>query len=400
MKIFFMALDPRQGTGYSRVANKISNYLVNIPNVEVVYYAFQNFKNQQITDRYVDPRIKFYDACEIDPESPLGFGDNMIVPALIKEKPDAIFLYNDMMVTNAVLEKIPVEHMPPKKFVYLDIVYPWQSSTIYQKLKNYNFDHIWVFLECWKKHLIEDMKFNPDIVSVMPHGVDFERFKDVPKTEAKSLMGFNSDDFVVVNMNRNSTRKCWDITTRAFIEFLKRENMNSRIKLFCGCLSYHADGYNILEIIITECNRLGLDTEKVINEHIFINTKPLHMTDDEVNILYNAADVGMNTCRGEGFGLTTTEHLYFNKPQIVSDVPALRETLKHYAHIVKPKVIVHSLSNEKEGGYHAICDYKDFTDYLQICFKNPDTMSGGREHVKQNYNWDKVLKNLDYFATQ
>ena len=143
MKIFFMALDPRQGTGYSRVANKISNYLVNIPNVEVVYYAFQNFKNQQITDRYVDPRIKFYDACEIDPESPLGFGDNMIVPALIKEKPDAIFLYNDMMVTNAVLEKIPVEHMPPKKFVYLDIVYPWQSSTIYQKLKNYNFDHIY-----------------------------------------------------------------------------------------------------------------------------------------------------------------------------------------------------------------------------------------------------------------
>lgn len=176
--------------------------------------------------------------------------------------------------------------------------------------------------------------------------------------------------------------------------------MNPRIKMFCGGLSLHMDGYNMLEILITECNRLGLDVENVIHKHVFINPKPLHLTDDEVNTLYNAADVGMNTCRGEGFGLTTIEHLYFNRPQIVSGVPALRETLKEYAHVVEPKVIIHSLSNEREGGYHAICDYKDFADHLQICFKSADTVTGGREHVKQNYDWNKVLKNLDYFAAQ
>lgn len=400
MKIFFMGIHPAHGTGYSRVANKITNYLANLPNVEVVFFAFQNFKNQQVTDRYIDPRIKFYDACEIDPQAPLGFGDNAIVPSIIKEKPDALFLYNDMMVTQAIMEKIPPEHMPPKKYLYLDIVYPWQNVEVYENLKRFNFEKIWVFLNYWKKHLIEDIGFDPNIVEVMPHGVDFERFVDVPMEEAKKELGFKPSDFLVVNMNRNSSRKCWDITIKSFLEFLKRENMNKRIKLYCGGLLSHNDGYNIPQIILSESKRIGLDPNSVLNEHTFYNHKPLHLTDDEVNMIYNAADVGLNTCRGEGFGLTTTEHLYFNRPQIVSGVPALVETLGKHAYVVKPKVSLHTLSMEKEGGEHLICDYKDFTEHLQYCFKNPDKPIGGREHVKQKYSWNDVLKNLDYFATQ
>jgi hypothetical protein len=57
-----------------------------LPGVEVVYYAFQNFKGQEVKDRFIDPRIKFYDAMELDPVSPRGFGDQGIVPAIIKEK--------------------------------------------------------------------------------------------------------------------------------------------------------------------------------------------------------------------------------------------------------------------------------------------------------------------------
>ena len=124
MKIFFMCTHSNQGTGYGRVANKITNYLADLPGVEVVYYAFQNFKGQEIKDRFIDPRIKFYDAIEIDPVSPKGFGDKGIVTAIIKEKPDVLFLYNDMMVTKSLMELIPEQFMPPVKYVYLDIVYP------------------------------------------------------------------------------------------------------------------------------------------------------------------------------------------------------------------------------------------------------------------------------------
>ena len=92
-----------QGTGYARVANKITNYLVSIPGVEVVFYAFQNYPGQDIKDRFIDPRIKFYDALVEDPDAPKGFGDAGIVPAIIKEKPDVLFLYNDMMVTSSLM---------------------------------------------------------------------------------------------------------------------------------------------------------------------------------------------------------------------------------------------------------------------------------------------------------
>ena len=41
-KIFFMCTHCNQGTGYARSANKITNFLADQDDVEVVYYAFQN----------------------------------------------------------------------------------------------------------------------------------------------------------------------------------------------------------------------------------------------------------------------------------------------------------------------------------------------------------------------
>jgi glycosyltransferase involved in cell wall biosynthesis len=395
MKIFFMACHPTQASGYSRVANKISNHLASIPGVEVVYFGFQNYKHKNIADRFVDPRIKFYDPYELDPEAPLGFGDNIIVPTIISEKPDVIFIYNDMIVVSSIMDIIPKEHMPLKKYVYLDIVYPWESVEVYEKLKSYKFDRIWVFLDYWKKHLIEDFNFDSTRVSTMVHGIDFERFVDVPIQEAKVKLGFKLDDFLIINLNRNSNRKRLDITIMAFLELLIRENMNSRLKLFMSALLYREEGHDILQVIKNECMRLGLDYEKVCNEHMRTIEKPMCLTDEHINLIYNAADIGMNTCCGEGFGLTTLEHIFFNRPQVVSGVPALKETLGTYAHFVEPKLVEHTLSREREGGLHMMCDYVDFVDKLQHCFRNSNEKPDAREYVKQNYSWNKMFKVLD-----
>jgi len=57
-----MATHPCLGTGYARVANKLTNHLATLPGVEVVYFAFGNYKGGEINDRFVDPRIRFLDA--------------------------------------------------------------------------------------------------------------------------------------------------------------------------------------------------------------------------------------------------------------------------------------------------------------------------------------------------
>jgi glycosyltransferase involved in cell wall biosynthesis len=401
MKIFFLASHPSRGTGYSRVANKISNYMASIPGVEVVYFAFQNYKGGRINDRFIDPRIKFHDALELDPESPAGFGYKAIVHKIIIEKPDVLFSYNDLTITNIIMDIIPKSYMPPKKYVYLDIVYPWQNIQMYKKLKSHNFNHIWVFTDYWKKHLIDDLKFDTVQVSTMVHGVDFDRFIDIPKEVAKRKMGLKPDDYLIINMNSNNERKCWDITIRAFVELLKRENLNSHIKLYCGGLLKNNNGHDIIEILFTECIRKKLKFKRVLDEHFISNPKPSHLTDEEVSILYNAGDVGMNTSRGEGFGLTTIEHLYFDRPQIVSGIPALIETMGPHAHIVKPKVSVYTTITEPEGGEFMFCDYMDFADKLQYCFRHPDEKPNGREYVKQEYSWDHMYKTLDAeFSTQ
>lgn len=96
MKIFFMSTHSSQGTGYARMACKMTNFFADQPGVEVVFYGFQNYPGQQIKDRFIDPRIKFYDAVQIDPDAMKGFGDAGILPALEAEKPDVLFIYNDL----------------------------------------------------------------------------------------------------------------------------------------------------------------------------------------------------------------------------------------------------------------------------------------------------------------
>ena len=395
MKIFFICTHPNQGTGYGRVANKLTNYLASLPGVEVVYYAFHNFKGQEVMDRFIDPRIRIYDAIELDPSSVGGFGDAGIVPSIIKEKPDALFIYNDMQVARDVMRLIPPEHIPPKKYLYLDIVYPWQNIDTFRILKKIKFDHIWTFLDCWRDHMVDDLKFDPLKVTTMVHGIDFERFVDISPGEAKMKAGFKPDDYLVVNMNRNSTRKMWETTIKAFLELLKRENMNPRIKLFCGCRSYWNRGVDIGMTAKSECLRRGMDVNRVLNNHIFISPKPESLTDAEVNNIYNAGDVGLSTTQSEGFGLTPLEHMYLNRPQVVTGIPALKETMGPYAHFVEPKVWIRVGEMEPHDGEGALCDYKDFTDHLQYCFKNPDERPNARDYLKEKYSWDNMYKILD-----
>ena len=394
MKVFFMTTHANQGTGYARIANKITNYLADLPGVEVVFYAFQNYPGQDIKDRFIDPRIKFIDALVEDSVSPKGFGDKGIVPAIEREKPDVLFLYNDLPVSTSILDMIPADIMPAKKYIYLDIVYPWQTEKYYSKLRNHNVDHIWVFLECWRKHMVDDLQFDRSKVSVLVHGVDFERFVHTIPAQAKKELGFAEDDFVVLNMNRNSYRKQWCTTIEAFLDFLKLNDMNPKIKLYCGCMMMTDDGYDIPRLIIKNCIQRGLDPSQILNTHIYKNPKPLHLTDEEVNRIYNAADVGMNTCCGEGFGLTTMEHAYFNRPQIVAGVPALKETLGEHAHVVEPKVWTTISNFESHSGDIAIFDSKDFADRLDWCFKNKRVLNTA-DFVKKTYSWDIVFAELD-----
>lgn len=388
-----MTTHPAQGTGYALVANKITNFLASQPDVEVVFYGFQNYKNQQVVDRFIDPRIKFYDAIEIDAESPRGFGDKGIIPAITEEKPDVLFLYNDLPVTNAIMRLIPQEVMPPKAYVYLDIVYPWQNISMYNELKTFKIDKIITFAERWRKHMVDDLGFPKEQIDYMYHGVDFERFSPLDNKEAKKLLGVDEDDFVVVNMNRNSYRKMIPKTLEAFMIFLKMNDMNKKIKLYLGCTMDASDSCNIPMTVEKICMQMKINPED-ISENIIVSASPSRMTDEFVNVIYNAGDVGINTCCGEGFGLTNVEHLYLNKTQVVPGIPILKEIFDDKAIFVKPVIQMTMFNFEKHTGDISICSSLDFALQLDKCFKEKLTETRGKEYVHTKYSWSQMEDKL------
>lgn len=156
------------------------------------------------------------------------------------------------------------------------------------------------------------------------------------------------------------------------------------------------DGYDLLELIKVECMKLDLHYETVVTKHIFLNPKPLHASDEYINLLYNAGDVGMNTCCGEGFGLTTLEHGLLGKPQIVSGIPALRETMKDFASFVPPRLWTTVSKYESHGGEIAMFDSDDFAtelDNMYTLWKAGKTLNINNLDPER-FNWEKVLKNL------
>ena len=391
-KLFFMCTHPNQGTGYARVANKLSNHLANT--YEVTYFAFQNYEGQDIKDRFIDPSIKFIDAFKEDPDSPKGFGDNAILPAFEKVKPDILFLYNDLPVCESILKLLEnAKHKTYQIITYLDLVYQWEDPNRLKYLEK-KIDKCFVFLNCWKKHLVEDFHWNPTTVEVLQHGIDTGDFKKIDTKKAKVELGFDKDDFIVLNLNRNSYRKQWCTTIAAFIKFLIKTEFNPKVKLYCSCILKTDDGYDIQKLIEIECFKNKLNPDEILNNHIFHNPTALFSSEEKINLIYNGCDVGLNTCSGEGFGLTNLEHGILGKPQIVSGVPALKETLGTHGVIIEPVTTTMVSNFESHGGEIYIFDPNDFAAALFNVYNFYTESDRLKTHIEENYNWEKILSIL------
>jgi glycosyltransferase involved in cell wall biosynthesis len=402
IKILFYATHPSQPIGYGKIGNTVSNFLAAQNDVELYYFAISNFPGQTDDTRFIDPNIKFIDALAED----IAIGSNElygvdIIDRVMREiKPDVFIIYNDIVVTSRLLNallKYREEFKDVTRFVsYVDLVYPFEKLRYIRHIDR-NVDYFFAFSDFWKKNLI-DMGIREDKVGIFYHGFDKHKFQIIPSDVAKKHFGFNEDDFVILNTNRNTYRKAHDISVKAFLELLRREKMDPRIKLFINHQMDSPSGYNIYDLLEVECLKLGLVYDDVLNKHVFMfKNKVGHAEDSEINMLYNAADVGMNTCLGEGFGLCSMEHAALGKPQVISSVGALTDIFKNGGSVlIKPKVVL-SVANhvdDHNGDLH-ICDYNEFADALQMYFHNPSKRKVDgydiREHILNTYNWNTIL---------
>jgi glycosyltransferase involved in cell wall biosynthesis len=387
MKILFYATHYSQPIGYARVAHKLVNCLSSEGH-EVYYFAITNYEHS--STRSINSNIKIIDALKQNEKDPYGFSSiNDIIKAI---KPDIFFIYNDIIVTCNLLNRILNTERSFKIITYLDLVFDYERHS-YLKFIDSNVEKIIVFSDYWKNNLAR-MDINPNKIHILPHGID-DCFRPLDKQKCRMELNLEKDDFIVFNTNRNSYRKALDITIKAFLLFLKNNNFDKRIKLYLNCYLNTPNGYDIPELTRTECVKMGLDYIDVLNNHVFkYSSNEGGITDEVLNKLYCATDVGINTCLGEGFGLCNLEHLSLGVPQITSRVGALTDFIPDEM-TVEPKVSI-SASNilDEHNGDLRICDYKDFSDKIQSVYKGELTIDLDVDELRKRYTWDTILRDF------
>lgn len=420
-RIMWCGTHPIQSNGYSRVMYYISKYLGKYKDIELTIYGFQNFNNvggQDVLRGDIPKNVIIYDAFANEEPKRSGFGEKEI-GSYIKEHPqDIIIIFNDAIITTSLTATIMNECGSEKKnfklVSYMDQVYRYQKNEYIQLLNTY-YDAIIAFTPYWKDiaYKLGIKKTMP--IYIFPHGFDHNLYYPIEQNIARTYYGYDEGDFMVLNLNRNQPRKRWDTTIIAWIEFVERHyhvNVTKKltkndckinkhttrpVKLVIGTM---VDGYwNLSNVIENEVKFRDVPLDYVLKTIITIQA-PQALSDRDINILYNACDIGVNSADGEGFGLCGFEGLALGKAQVSAYVGGMREFLNdNISIIIKPKINIY-LDN-KSNGIGGVAELTDPHEYAEAFWKylsNPELVEKhgyrGRQHIMTNYKWENMIDYL------
>lgn len=280
---------------------------------------------------YGDPdpmqeKFRMYPASNRFQQAP--FGEQRIREIVERERPDVVFTINDCWIINAQYDQIKDLHQQGLfKFVgYMPMdSYGWIGSLA--DTAN-NWDGIISYTEFGAYEFFRGGIQKP--VHVIPHGVTAGQFKPGDKIEARKKLGLKEDSFIVFNGNRNQFRKRIDITISAFAEFAK-DKPDAQLYLHMGTKD---QGWDVMPVFAKEMGKRGLQADgRLIMTSP--GSGPPSVPVEMLETIYQAADVGVNTCKGEGWGLVNFEHAACRVAQVVPDHTSCKEIFEGYGRLIR-----------------------------------------------------------------
>lgn len=256
------------------------------------------------------------------------FGEQRIREVVEREQPDIVFTINDMWIINTQYQQIQDLHKQGKfKFIgYAPMdSYGWIGCLA--ETAN-DWDAIVSYTEFGAHEFVRGGIRNP--IAVIPHGVTPGQFYPKDKAECRRALGLSEDLFIVFNGNRNQFRKRIDITIQAFAQFAV-DKPDARLYLHMGMKD---QGWDVMGVFGREMSKVGLDP----NGRIIMTTQtegPPNVDVEMLNTIYNACDVGVNTCKGEGWGLVNFEHAACKVPQVVPNHTSCKEIFEGCGELIR-----------------------------------------------------------------
>jgi glycosyltransferase involved in cell wall biosynthesis len=237
-----------------------------------------------------------------------GYGNAMQVRGLIKEeKPDAIFIFTDprywiwlFEIEREVRTKIPI--------FWLNI---WDDYPAPKYNKNY-YNSVDLLMAISKQtkninELVLGEEAKDKIIDYVPHGIDDNVFKPVDKTTKdfkefkKQLFREKEIDFVVFFNSRNIHRKRPSDTILAYRQFCdmigKEKARKCALVMKTEVVSEHGTDLRAVKEAMTD------------PDYVNIYFADERIAPDQMNLLYNIADVTMLLSSNEGWGLALTESM-------------------------------------------------------------------------------------------
>ena len=262
-----------------------------------------------------------------------GYGDRNILFAILnQEKPDAILHFTDPRYWTwlyAIEHEIKTTFNIPITYysIWDDLPYPmWnapfygscdmimgiskQSDNIHREVLKQNGFDVVDYDE--SDSVPTDIKWNQIVTGFVPHGLNHNIFKPISKDSPEytklheQIKTNNNVDFVVFWNNRNIRRKQPGDLILAFKHFVDQlsTEQQSKVALLMHTQVVDENGTDLRAIATT----LAPNCKIIFSEQ--------KMSSQDLNAMYNVADVVVNIGSNEGWGLSSTEAMLSGTPII------------------------------------------------------------------------------------
>ena len=396
LKFLLVSTHMHQFTGYSKVSHNMIKELSQKPWLKLTHYGFQ--KMPQVPEGYrpYPSNVDVYDAATHEKPQQQGFGYNQLSDYIRRTEPNIVMIYNDLSVVSRFLDEIRKSGIPRtfKLWVYCDQVYNTQLQP-YLDVLNRDADLIFAFSNGWKKCLKEQGINRP--IDVITHGFDKEKFFPIPRDLVRKQLGLPNDRFIILNLNRNQPRKRYDILIMAFVELVCKYPTKP-IYLFCVCDKGEKGGWDLFGLFKRELLLRKVPIEQYA-DRLMVSSMDMTFKDEDINMFYNVANVGINTADGEGWGLCNFEQMGVGVPQVVPDIGGFKEFANSSnSMLVTPSVRYHlPMVYCPVGGEALACNPHDIClaieEYVINSSKLEEHGKAARETVLK-YTWPSCLSNL------
>ena len=370
--------DACSNTGFARVTHSILDHLSK--QHEVVCFGINYLGDPH------DYPFKIYPAAAHNPQDRFGIG--RIQSVVEKERPDYVICLNDIWVVNQVWERIHLlkSALNFKFIAYFPTDSEWYPLPMLRFIEHWDFP-ITFTPEQAQRIMAHGVK--PKKLGVIPHGLDKGKFFEMDQNEARQRLGLPLDKFIVFNGNRNQPRKLIDQTIKAFAEFAKDKD---DVVLYLN-MGEKDLGWAVAELFETEMRRRGADPTAKLCLTPAINYMAAP-PDEQLNLIYNAVDIGINTANGEGWGLVPFEHALCKKPQIVPAHTSCKDIWKDKALLID----VAAWTTDKDLGVErGVVNYLHAAELIQLLYEDKvfrEKVAEDCYEVTQNpsYRWNKVAE--------